>query len=156
MTARLSITAMVGALLLCGCAPKMRVAVPEGWKVTQDVSEGKARAQVLTHEATGVAIQVACDQADESTLPVLAAQILALVANVEGQITEFEAAKDGSSFRLSFTAEREGVGTLRGRMVAKFIKQKGMAVATTGIWKADQDQAVSPGFDQIAASADYR
>lgn len=156
MTARSSIAAAIGALLLCGCAPKLRVTVPEGWKVTQDVSESKARAEILTHEATGVAIQVACDKADESTLPMLAAQVLGLVANVEGQVTEFEAAKDGSSFGISFTAEREGVGTLRGRMVAKFIKQKGMAVATTGIWKDDQDKAVSPGFDQIAASADFR
>jgi len=155
MTARLSIAAVVGAMLLCGCAPKLRVMVPEGWKVTQDVSEGTARAMVLANEATGVSIQVVSDKADESTLPMLAAQTLSLVAQIEGQVTELAIADDESSLRISFVAEREGLGVLHGRIVAKLVK-KNMAVATTGVWKDDQDKVISPVFDQIAASADFR
>jgi hypothetical protein len=146
----------VAGFVLCGCSPKLRVAVPEGWKVSQEVNENGAQAKVLINEATGATIQVVSDKADASTLPMLAAQTLALVAQVEGQVTELTVADDESSLRISFVAEREGLGVLHCCLVAKLTKKKDRAVATTGVWKDDQDKVVSPAFDQIAASADFR
>ncbi len=138
--------------------PKFQVAVPAGWEATDLEAQAGEQAKVLTSAGLErVKIMVACLSAEKNQMETMVAENLAIVAQIGGQVTQFDVAEDGSSVRLAFTAESEQFGTLIGKLLFKKDSSgQGKILTVVSIWPASQDAAASVAFESIAASADFK
>jgi len=147
--------------LFTGCKkaePKFRVEVPAGWQVASDQDQDGDLVKVLVKADDETAkIIAACTPAEKYPMAEMVAQNLAVIAQIGGTITEFNVADDESSVRLAFTAESEKAGQFIGKLVLKKDSSgKGKILTVVALWPAAQDAVMSPVFEKVAASADFK
>jgi len=144
--------------LFTGCKkaePKFQVAVPAGWQVAVDKEQEGDLIKVLAN--ADLKIIVACSSAEKYPMEALVAENMAAIAQIGGEITEFNVADDKSSVRLAFTAESEEAGKFIGKLVLKKDSAgKGKILTVVSLWPAAQDAVAGPAFEQVAASADFK
>lgn len=156
----IAVMAVLGSFLFLSCKsePAFRVTVPGGWTVAaEEAGDGTYTKTLTSDEHKPVAIVVGYASIDKLPMEVILAENLAIINQLDGQVTEFSVAEDKSSVRVAFTAEVGEAGTLIGKLILKRDSAgKGKVVTAIGLWPAAVDGAISPAYDVVAASVDFR